>query len=823
LVETIYNKVFLAQGSNKEKLTHYLRHVIACHIFNIYELYGLRVPIPEIIGERHEAFVKLLNEGFLTFGFLKKELIKGGHTSTNVPVILTIIAMMIQKGDVTITSRSQAEKNKGNLEKVFDARIGKVKSIESLIPQTLHDKSAKKQDEFWYIKHVKIGFKWKEGLARKDDPAMDLEELFESLVFGLNPFVETITVQKQKEINEKEDLEENLEEEEMDDFGPELKPYRDHFNRLEQIMSWLTKEDILNTLKIQDKETSKKTATSHKDEFNGWMSASEMKELRKIMIDNNLEDTAKRSAIQRELTRMKETYLAKAVNIGMHIALWTPPKAKGKTRHAVIPLGHMDEIDESVFANMKQPGKQKKNQPPIIFPKALDTIRKETSKIQERIIKYCVDTNCDSPDFAKSYDQLRAPKRTPTFSNYQLGSKASREYEAGIKTYDPFADMIPMGNVGAIAVTKRVPRKRKGFDISQDDDKSENDEDISKDEHLSSDSDDNIPLSKLQNKGKKKAKKKGRKKPEQIPSPLRDGDQELQYTSEENNLSIMSSVEGNMGNKQSEHDTSENDDDLSTITVEGKRKNKRRKHSRQDDKGNRFSPLTDLPEETKEPGDVSTSINQAAPEDDGDDQAKEKDSRQDDKGNRFSPLTDLPEETKEPGDVSTPINQAAPEDDGDDQAKEKERKKLAKATTEEETGKAREINQSVENSTPEKGEGCRAKKKPPGDDDESSLPDAKPAANEDPDYTTPKKPRNKEVILTPSERKENNARKNKLAKEAIAASSSTKGTQKNSKKANKKLVESPLTMSLRNQKKNKKSGNEMLELGGNLADSDNEN
>jgi hypothetical protein len=79
------------------------------------------------------------------------------------------------------------------------------------------------------------------------------------------------------------------------------------------------------------RHTTELLPTKEEDEpsYTGWLATSELKAVKQIVNDEEQHDDEKRKKLHDVLLEMQETHLAQAVNIGMHMALWTP-KSKEK-------------------------------------------------------------------------------------------------------------------------------------------------------------------------------------------------------------------------------------------------------------------------------------------------------------------------------------------------------------------------------------------------------------------------------------------------------------------------------------------------------------
>jgi hypothetical protein len=225
----------------KTLLEHYIRQVIAFHVFTIFQMFGLRVLPPVSIAEGNKKFAEMLNNDFLSVKALQKTLPDGCHTSTNVAWILTIIALMIKKGDVKISINNTSE----GLSSLFNARDGYLLSIKEGIANARTAGTQIKQDDLWYLKHVGILFTWVNSRSGKDT-AVDLVDLFQAVVFGVNPFFD-VNNSKEPQTSKKEQARENK------------KLYEDHFSRVYCLMKWLKKEDVVEKLVITDRGMNKPT------------------------------------------------------------------------------------------------------------------------------------------------------------------------------------------------------------------------------------------------------------------------------------------------------------------------------------------------------------------------------------------------------------------------------------------------------------------------------------------------------------------------------------------------------------------------------------
>ena len=90
------------------------------------------------------------------------------------------------------------------------------------------------------MKNVDIGFKFKKGLADDNAKPMDLEELFQRMVFGSNPHVNVKAAKMTTEAMIQ------AEEGKIDD------EFENHFNVLHSVSAWLRKDMIIETLKMKD-------------------------------------------------------------------------------------------------------------------------------------------------------------------------------------------------------------------------------------------------------------------------------------------------------------------------------------------------------------------------------------------------------------------------------------------------------------------------------------------------------------------------------------------------------------------------------------------
>jgi hypothetical protein len=189
LTEIIFEKAEMIGGENKKiLLMHYLRNIIAFHVFNIYQMYGMRVLVPEYIYKEAETFANWLNIDFLNCNFLKKGVPGAEYTATNIPFILTIIVLMLKKNFVLVHCKPPKDDcEPQELKKMFHYRQGYIHSIREKI-KTRKDAPIE-QDDLWYMKHVNLVFKSGRN-PKGENKEMDLEEPFTAFVYGFNPSVD---------------------------------------------------------------------------------------------------------------------------------------------------------------------------------------------------------------------------------------------------------------------------------------------------------------------------------------------------------------------------------------------------------------------------------------------------------------------------------------------------------------------------------------------------------------------------------------------------------------------------------------------------------
>jgi hypothetical protein len=302
-------------------------------------MFGLRVQIPKRIHERIPAFADLLNKDFLSCPFLQKDLMIGGHTSTNVPFILTIIVMMIEKKKIKISTKGGHP-----FSSLFDTRQGTIPKIQSLLAQAGSRHWKIVQDDLWYMKHAGLRFTWVTSFDAPNVP-VDLEELFSNIVFGKDPFFHPSEAPQDQALKRKKrDDEESL--------------FTDHIRKLAVLMEWLKKDDIIFKLKIKEKKNDKEEREDDEEApVTGWLSSTDLKQVKVHLNDKELGKKDKKANIKAELVRLQNTYLAKAANIGMHLALWCyddPDKGLHEYDEDDSDLPLMDLAEESLLM-LKKP------------------------------------------------------------------------------------------------------------------------------------------------------------------------------------------------------------------------------------------------------------------------------------------------------------------------------------------------------------------------------------------------------------------------------------------------------------------------------------
>jgi hypothetical protein len=433
LVETIYVHKFKARNTNQEKITHYLRNIIAFHVFTIYQTCGLRVQIPNDLAVQQKAFSRLLNDDFLTCGFLKKELPNGEHTSTNVPFILTIICLMIKEKTIEVCSKGKEEK----LEKLFNAREGYIKSIEKEMSGLKIDYSKENQDKMWYMRHLEIGFKMRKGLTASDDKVMDLEELFLFIVYGGHPFVKPIAGR-------------------MDGPEDEKLQKESHYNVIHDVMKWLKKETIIETLKMHE-PTAEKKNKKEEEPVAGWLAPSELKVLKQIINHVEMDDDEKKARLHEVMLEMQQTHIARALNIGMHMALWTP-RTNLTEKTDGDPFILLEPVEEKHLKYLKKPP-PKKEGGPTPFPSALLSVHSEVASLSGRLINLCKYDNCgNTTDTAGEFEKLYSPIAKPNIRRYTEQRMRKKGEGTGIKSGEIYAIGIGEENQ-QFPVEDQIPRK----------------------------------------------------------------------------------------------------------------------------------------------------------------------------------------------------------------------------------------------------------------------------------------------------------------------------------------------------------------------------
>ena len=382
------------------KLKHYLRNIIAFHVFSIYQMFGLRVRVPIKILQGNPQFAMLINEDFLSCAFLKKDLLDGNHTSTNVPFILTIIVMMIKSGDVKISAKDHA-----GLPSLFNTRDGVIKSIAEGIEPARNPSKPGDQDSLWYMNHVAIRFTWCNSKSGKDK-AVDLEDLFRMVVFGNNPFFDVneskvAAVSKSRQEKAENDI------------------FKDHFSRLDHLMKWLKKDDIIDTLKLQDKKVIKEPMTDEVRPILGWLSGPEMKNLKVILKKTDITEAKKRQDISDELEYMRSTLLAKATNITMHLSLWNSSNSledddDDEEPMEPLPLSKLVPLSDESFNMLRKP-RELKDEEKVQFPNALLSIRKEIERTCKLLTTLCQEDNCQQwVKISDAYEHIHQAQEIPS-------------------------------------------------------------------------------------------------------------------------------------------------------------------------------------------------------------------------------------------------------------------------------------------------------------------------------------------------------------------------------------------------------------------------
>jgi hypothetical protein len=133
--------------------------------------------------------------------------------------------------------------------------------------------------------------------------------------------------------------------------------------------------------------------------------------------------TMKKEKTHDVLLEMQQTHLARAVNIRMHMALWTPKskeKASSGGGQDVVPFANFEPVDESHFYFFKKPA-PRKGQPMTPFPAALVTIYTEEAAVTKSLLHMCKQDNCTNTN--KTVDEIQKlhnSEHDPTLRRYQI-------------------------------------------------------------------------------------------------------------------------------------------------------------------------------------------------------------------------------------------------------------------------------------------------------------------------------------------------------------------------------------------------------------------
>jgi hypothetical protein len=403
LVERIYNDNFDSSGTRKWKFQHVLRNVIAFHVFNIYEKYGLRVQIPTYVHKHNAKLAEWLQTSFMTTcEFLKKKLPDGKHhTATNVPFIIALIVVMIEKEHIYVKAGVTDPNDDGpkeqNLGDLFQSRTGEIIPLSKFCDNKWQKEGKLDQNDLWYFRHIKIRFGWT-GQTHMGD----LEQMVQSLVYGVNPFGEI--PHEETEANDKF-------------VALAFKV------RLKSVMKKIELTDVDKVLRIV---TGQETRAKMEVPVNGWFNTKEVSTLKAILTDTTEDDYQKKRRLHQEMQKMQNTCMAKLVNIGFHMALWAPTVGDYEILAAEkimpSPLQRLTKMSEESLVLLKMPAKPKagKKQTPkkgkqevaepitiMDFPKALSKMSEDLVQRSNKLIELCLDKNSLNGEAVRSaYETL---------------------------------------------------------------------------------------------------------------------------------------------------------------------------------------------------------------------------------------------------------------------------------------------------------------------------------------------------------------------------------------------------------------------------------
>jgi hypothetical protein len=433
---------FKITGSKTWKISHVLRNVIALHVFIIYERYGLRVPIPTYLLLRCSTLYDWFSSGFMKqCEYLKKELPDGTFTATNVPFIIAFIVVLIQKE--IIYMRAEIDGKFVDMSELFVNRTGDIIPMEKYTREQGRKPGLLDTNEMWYFKHIKIMFGW----VGTQGSMFDLETLFQDIVYGVDPFETSVFSQDE-------------EDQVLNIF---------YNSRMRGVMQQVELEEIDKVLRITKAEAPKE---KKKPAFNGWLSGKEMAKMKEILKDKSIaEDSVKRERLHQEMIDLQHTYMAKVVNIGMHLALWAPTitdiQIAAENSEAPSPLVRMTDVKEDALNLLKVPsktpskGRKRKGQDREVqeetpstatileFPMALTKMTEDLVQRTNKLVGHCRDLNTESLGVQTAYEKLCKLINPPTLFDV---------FQDEAKKYDPQpAQQTPEQ---AKTPTEAIPRKR---------------------------------------------------------------------------------------------------------------------------------------------------------------------------------------------------------------------------------------------------------------------------------------------------------------------------------------------------------------------------
>lgn len=446
LLEVIWDtKQFEVHGIKMWRIQHVLRNVLAFHILRIYETHGLRVAIPEYVEKQCPIMAQWFHTDFMkTCEYLKKDLPDGKYTATNVPFIIAFIVLCIKRDEIFV--RAEIDGKPTELSEVFINRTGDVLPLVDFIKMKGQKGERCKPDDLWYFKHVKIKFGWTGGSKKK---GMDLEELFKEVVYGMEPFDTADYRQPKSE-----------------------QIMQIHFrSRINPIIIKMNIKDIDKVLRIVVVQEAKAKKTPA---CNGWLPAKEYGGLKDILKSGSYEDESEiRSRLLKAMQEMQQTYMARIVNIGMHIQLWGPTlgdcEIAAAEREIPDPLVRMTNLTEESLALLKAPvkaptrGKKRKNlddggeeekasqQLTIMdFPVALTEMSTDLLQRTSKLLEHCKGNHLSGMSLQMGYERLCQLKKPPTYKD-ALESEDAIFKEIEAKKKQEQEEAIP--------INTRIPKK----------------------------------------------------------------------------------------------------------------------------------------------------------------------------------------------------------------------------------------------------------------------------------------------------------------------------------------------------------------------------